>query len=87
MKNFNCVVALERVLLIDFEPILDKDLQYQTRRNLPLTPKQSLITFKLYDTGAVFVACKVMHKVSTAIVHVKQKGNFRSFPENLADIK
>ena len=57
--------------------------------------QQVLIVFRFYAMGAferfigdlfgvsVFAACKVIHKVSKAIA--KQKGNFLSFPENLAD--
>ena len=34
---------------------------------------------------SVFAACTVIHKISRAIA--KQKGQFLSFPENLADTK
>ena len=74
---------------------LDKDLQHQTRRGLPLTPMQQvLIALRLYATGtfqrvigdlfgiSVFVACPFIHKVSGVIA--KQ---FLSFPENLANTK
>jgi len=77
---------------------LDKDLQHQTRRGLPLTPMQQvLIALRFYATGtfervvgdlfgvSVFAACTVIHKVSRAIA--KQKVHFLSFPDNLTDIK
>ena len=77
---------------------LEKDLEHQTRRGLPLTPMQQvLIALRFYATGtfqrvisdlfgvSVFAACRVIHKVSSAIA--KQKRQFLSFSENLADIK
>jgi len=77
---------------------LDKDLQHQTRRGLPLIPiQQVLISLRFYATGtfrrvigdlfgvSVFAACTVIHKVSRAIAKLKRQ--FLSFPENLADIK
>ena len=92
-KIFDCVFAL-----IDLVRILDKDLQHQTRRGLPLTPMQQvLIALRFYATGtfervigdlfgvSVFAACTVIHKVSRAIT--KRNGHFLSFPENLADTK
>ena len=65
-----------------FDPvkILDKDLQHQSRRGLPLTPMQQvLIALRFYANGtfervigdlfgvSVFAACTVSHKVSRAI--------------------
>ena len=59
--------------------------------------QQALIAFRFYATGAfervigdlfsisLFAACKVIRKVSRAIA--RQKGNFLSFPENLANTK
>ena len=77
---------------------MKKDLQHQTRRGLLLTPMQQvLIALSFYATGtfqrvigdlfgvSIFAACTVIHKVSRAIA--KQKRQFLSFPENLADIK
>ena len=97
-EEFQLHFRLRKDSLIDLVQILDKDHQHQTRRGLPLTPKQQvLIAFRFYATGAcervigdlfgisVFAACQVIHKVSRAIT--KQKGNFLLFPENLADTK
>ena len=80
----------------DLVKILDKDLQHQTRRGLPLTPMQQvLIALIFYATEtfqrvigdlfrvSVFAACILIHKVSRAIA--KKKGKFLTFPENLAD--
>ena len=59
--------------------------------------QQVLIALRFYATGtfqrvigdlfgaSVFAACTVIHKVSRAIA--KQKGQFPSFKENLADTK
>ena len=59
--------------------------------------QQVLIALRFYATGtfqgvigdlfgvSVFAACRVIHKVSRAIA--KQKRQFLSFSENLADIK
>ena len=67
--------------------ILAKDLEHQTRRGLPLTPMQQVLTdcFKiLCDRNfsedywrfgvSVFAACRVIHKVSRAIA--KQNRQF-----------
>ena len=88
-KPFNCVVALGKVLISGLIKSLDKDLQHQTRRGLPLTPMQQvLIALRVYATGTfqrvignlfgvfVFVACTVIYKVSRAIA--KQKRQFLS---------
>ena len=73
-------------------------LQHQTRRGLPLIPMQQvLIALRFYATGtfqrvirdllgvSAFAACTAGHKVSKAIE--KQRAQFLSFPENLADTK
>ena len=97
-EDFRLRFRLTKDSVSDLVKILDKDLQHQTRRGLPLTPMQQvLIALKFYATGtfqrvignlfgvSVFAACTVIHKVSRAIT--KQKGLFLSFPENLADTK
>ena len=95
-EDFRLHFRLTKDSVSDLLKILDKDLQHQTRRGLPLTPlQQVLIALRFYATGtfqrvigdlfgvSVFAACTVIHKVSRAIA--KQKGQFLSFPENLAD--
>ena len=97
-EDFQLHFRLTKDSISDLVKILDKDLQHQTRRGLPLTSmQQRLIALRFYATGtfqrvigdlfsvSVFAACTVIHKVSRAIS--KQKGQFLSFPENLADTK
>ena len=97
-EDFRLRFRLTKDSVSDLVKILDKDLQHQTRRGLPLTPMQQvLIALRFYATGtfqrvigdlfgvSVFAACTDIHKVSRAIA--KQKGQFLSFPENLADTK
>ena len=77
---------------------MEKDLQHQTRRGLPLTPvQQVLIALRFYATGtfqrvigdlfgvSAFAACTANNKVSKAVA--KQRAQFLSFPENLTDTK
>ena len=84
-EDFRLRFRLTKDSVSDLVKILDKDLQHQTRRGLPLTPMQQvLIALKFYATGtfqrvignlssvSVFAACTVIHKVSRAIA--KQKG-------------
>ena len=95
-EDFRLHFRLTKDSVSDLVKILDKHLQHQTRRGLLLTPMQQvLIALRFYETGtfqrvignlfgvSVFAAC--IHKVSRAIA--KQKGQFLSFPENLADSK
>ena len=97
-EDFRLRFRLTKDSVSDLVKILDKDLQHQTRRGLPLTPMQQvLIALEFYATGtfqrvigdlfgvSVFAACTVIHKVSRTIA--KQRGQFLSFPENLADTK
>ena len=97
-EDFRLRFRLTKHSVSDLVKVLDKDLQHQTRRGLPLTPMQQvLIALRFYATEtfqrvigdlfgvSVFSACTVIHKVSRAIA--KQKGQFLSFPENLADTK
>ena len=93
-EDFRLRFRFRKDSVIDLVKILDKDLQHQTRRGLPLTPMQQvLIALRFYATGtfervvgdlfgvSVIAACTVIHKVSRAIA--KQKGHFLSFPDNL----
>ena len=97
-EAFRLRFRLKKDAVGDLVKILDKDLQHQTRRGLPLTPMQQvLIALRFYATGtfqrvigdlfgvSVFAAWTVIHKVSRAIA--KPKRHFLSFPQNLADIK
>ena len=98
-EDFRLHFRLTRDSVSDLVKILDKDLQHQTRRGLPLTPVQQVLTaLRFYATGtfqrvigdlfgvSVFAACTVdIHKVSRAIA--KQKGQFLSFPEDPAGTK
>jgi len=97
-KDFRLGFRFRKDSVIDLVKILDKDLQHQTRRGLPLTPlQQVLIALRFHATGtfkwvvgdllgvSVFAACTVIHKVSRAIA--KQKGHILSFPDNLTDTK
>ena len=74
---------------------MEKDLQHQTRRELPLTPMQQvLIALRFYATGtfqrvigdlfgvSAFAARTANHKVSKAVA--KQRAQFL---ENQADTK
>ena len=92
-EDFRFCFGLRKYSVIDLVKILDKDLQRQTRRGLPLTQMQQvLIALTFYATGtfqrvidhlfgvSVFAACALTHKVSRAIA--KQKGQLLSFPEN-----
>lgn len=97
-EDFRMRFRLRKDSVSDLAKILDKDLQHQTRRGLPLTPMQQvLIALRFYATGtfqrvigdlfgvSVFAACKVIHKVSRTIAKLKRR--FLSIPENLADVK
>ena len=98
-EDFPLRFRLRKDSVIDLVKILEpKDLQHQTRRGLPLTPmQQMLIALRFYVTGtfsrvigdlfgvSTFAACTTIHKVSKAIA--KQRAQFLSFPENLADTK
>ena len=98
-EDFRLRFRLTKDSVSDLVKILNKDLQHQTSRGLPLTlMQQVLIAFEIlcdsnFPEGywrfiwcfSVFAACTVIHKVSRAIA--KQKGQFLSFPENLADTK
>ena len=97
-EDFRLRFRFRKDSVIDLVKTLDKDLQHQTRRGLPLTPMQQvLIALRFYATGtfervvgdlfgvSVFAACTVIHKVSRAIA--KQKGHFLSFPDILNDTK
>ena len=77
---------------------LEKDLQHQRSRGLPLTPMQQvLIALRFYATGtfqrvirdlfgvSAFAACTAVHKVLKAIA--KQRAQFLSFPKKQADTK
>ena len=97
-KDFRLRFRLREDSVIDLVKILENDLQHQTRRGLSLTPMQQvLIALRFYSTGtfqraigdlfgvSTFAACTTIHKVSKAIA--KQRAQFLSFPENLADTK
>ena len=97
-EEFRLHFRLRKDSVIDLAKILEKDLQHQTRRGLPLTPMQQvLVALRFYATGTfqrvighlfgvgAFAACTAIHKVSKAIA--KQRTQFLSFPENLADTK
>ena len=97
-EDFRLRFRLTKDSVSDLVKSLDKDLQHQTRRGLPLTPMQQvLIALRFHATGtfqrvigdlfgvSVFAACTVIHKVSRAIA--KQKVQFLSFLGNLADTK
>ena len=90
-EAFRLRFRLKKDAVGDLVKILDKDLQHQTRRGLPLTPMQQvLIALSFYATGtsqrvigdlfgvSVFAACTIIHKVSRAIA--KEKRHFLSFP-------
>ena len=97
-EAFRLRFCLRKDSVSDLVKILTEDLEHQTRRGLPLTPMQQvLIALRFYATGTfqrvigdlfgvcVFAACRVIHKVSRAIL--KQKRQFLSIPGNLADVK
>ena len=94
-EDFRLHFCLTKDSVSDLVKIVDKDLQHKTRRGLPLTPMQQvLIALRFYATGtfqrvigdlfgvSVFAACTVIHKLLR-----NKKGQFLSFPENLADNK
>ncbi|CAH3196794.1 unnamed protein product, partial [Porites evermanni] len=79
-EDFCLHFHLQRDSVIDLVKILEKDLQHQTRRGLPLTPMQQvLIALRFYATGtfqrvigdlfgvSAFAACTAVDKVSRAI--------------------
>ena len=89
-EDFRLRFRLRRDLVIYLIKILEKDLQHQTRRGLPLTPMQQVLTaLRFYVTGtfqrvmrdlfgvSAFAACTAVHKVSKAIA--KQRAQFLSF--------
>ena len=97
-EDFRLSFRLRKDWVIDLVKILEKDLQHQTRRGLPLTPMQQVvIALRFYATGtfqrvigdligvSAFATCTTIHKVSKAIA--KRRAQFLSFPENLADTK
>ena len=97
-EDFRLRFRLRKDSVSDLAKILDKDLQHQTRRGLPLTPMQQvLIALRFYATGtfqrvigdlfgvSVFAAGKVIHKASGTIAKLKRR--FLSIPENLVDVK
>ena len=97
-EDFRLRFRFRKDSVIDLAKILEKDLQHRTRRGLPLTPmQQMLIVLRFYATGtfqrvigdlfgvSAFAACTAIHKVSKAIA--KQRAQFLSFPEKLADTK
>ena len=76
-EAFRLRFRLRKDSVSDLVTILEKDLEHQTRRGLPLTPMQQvLIALRFYATGtfqrvigdlfgvSVFAACRVIHKVS-----------------------
>ena len=92
-RRFSIALSFQKGLII-----LDKDLQHQTRRGLPLTPMQQvLIALRFYATGSfervignlfgdsVLGTCTVIQKIWRAIA--KRKGHFLSFPDNLTDTR
>ena len=87
---------LRKDSVIDLVKILYKDCQHQTRRGPLLTPMDQMpIVLRFYATGTfqrvncdlcgVSVFLYAIHKVLRAIA--KQKGQFLSFLEKLADTK
>ena len=97
-EDFRFHFCLRKNWVNDHVTILEKDLQHQTRRGMPLTPMQQvLIALRFYATGtfqrvigdlfgvSAFAACTAIHKVSKATA--KQRAQFLLFPENLADTK
>ena len=92
-EDFRLRFRLTKDSVSDLVKSLHKDPQHQTRRGLPLTPMQQvLIALRFHATGTfqrvigdLFAERTVIHKVSRAIA--KQKGQFLSFLENLADTK
>ena len=79
-EDFRLRFRLRKDSVIDLVKNLEKDLQHQTRRRLPLTPMQQvLIALRFYATEtfqrvigdlfgvSAFAACTAIHKVSKAI--------------------
>ena len=84
-EDFRLRFHLRKDSVSNLVKILDKDLQHQTRRGLPLTPMQQvLIALRFYATGtfqrvigdlfgvSVFAACTVIHKVSIGYCKTKR---------------
>ena len=72
-EDFRMRFRLPKDWVIDLVKILEKDLQHQTRRGLPLTPMQQvLIALRFYTTGtfqniigdlfSAFAACTAVHQ-------------------------
>ena len=87
-EDFRLRFRLTKDSVSDLVKVLDKDLQHQTRRGLPLTPMQQvLIALRFYATGtfqrvigdlfgvSVIAACTIIHKVSRAFAKQKLKDN------------
>ena len=91
-EAFRLRFRLRKDSVSDLVKILEKGLEHQTRRGLPLTPMQQvLIALRFYATGtfqrvigdlfgvSVFAACRVIHKVSIrGLLRIKNRNSCHS---------
>ena len=82
-EAFRLRFRLRKDSVSDLVKILDKDLQHQTRRGLPLTPMQQvLIALRFYATGTFQ---RAIYLVFLYLLHAQSSTRFQELSRNRND--